>query len=132
MQQYRVWFIVAACLICSFFFLSMSVDSGAGDNPVEAGFISTVSNAHSLVNGIWKRITGFFGHYLLCLGADKENVRLREERDALMWEINRYREMALQNDRLRNLLDFSVEYSYEFMVAEVICWDASNWASSLF
>lgn len=57
----------------------------------------------------------------------KENESLRQELDKLKDQINQLIEMELENQRLKNLLEYKQKSNMELLLARVIAREPSNW-----
>ncbi|UCD84074.1 MAG: rod shape-determining protein MreC [Deltaproteobacteria bacterium] len=66
-------------------------------------------------------------HYLFLVNLSKENEALKRELDQLRFEKNQLIEVALENDRLRALLDFKRSLGGPAIPAEVVGEDTSSW-----
>ncbi len=62
----------------------------------------------------------------------EENRKLAEELSNLEIEKNVYKELALENQRLRELLNFQKQLTLNFISAQVIGRDATNWNKVIF
>jgi rod shape-determining protein MreC len=74
---------------------------------------------------------GFFGWVANLRRAEEENVRLRERLAATESELRETRQAADENERLKALLQFAKDVSYETVPARVIARDPSVWFNSL-
>lgn len=132
MARHRLWFILGSCILLSLGFLSFHFRNTEPNTPLESAVITALTPIQRAAKSSWSLISNLTVKYGQLLHAAEERKGLLEELDSLQWQINQYREVVFQNERLRELLDYTSRFSYSFVVAEVICWDASNWASSLF
>lgn len=73
-------------------------------------------------------VTGLWGRYVSLQGVDEENAILRKIIDELKWERMNLQEMAIENERLRSLLNFKREVSTNLLPARVIGEDPSGWS----
>lgn len=60
-----------------------------------------------------------------------ENVELKQQVATLTVMLSRKREITLENERLRSLLDFKKSLPYQTVVAQVIGRDSSDWRSAI-
>lgn len=60
-----------------------------------------------------------------------ENIRLKEENDALRQELIESRELILENERLNKLLIFKKKSEFSLISARVIDRDSANWTNGL-
>ncbi|GAB4297315.1 MAG: rod shape-determining protein MreC [Myxococcota bacterium] len=93
--------------------------------PEERGFISrsVIYIQYPLeytVSKIVRSLGALWTEYVALVEAKKEALRLKEENRKLMFELNRLNEEALENVRLRRLLDISGRLEgYEFVSARI-------------
>ncbi|NIP49187.1 MAG: rod shape-determining protein MreC, partial [Gammaproteobacteria bacterium] len=84
--------------------------------PVQAGLNHVISSAAD----IW-------GHYLYLVDTAEDNRELIEENRTLRALLAKTDEIRLENERLRELLDFKETEAMETLPARVIAEDASSW-----
>lgn len=83
-----------------------------------APFQELVTRSVSFVRDIW-------GHYFFLVSVTQENNSLKTSLNQAVEENNRWREVELANDRLRNLLNFKTTVTSKVLAAEVIGKDPS-------
>lgn len=84
--------------------------------PVQAGFDHIISNAADIWN-----------YYLYLVDTAEDNRKLLEENRTLRAVLAETEEVRLENERLRNLLDFKEAEVMETLPARVVAEDASSW-----
>jgi rod shape-determining protein MreC len=87
-------------------------------------FQTAVSATIRFGKGIWR-------HYFFLVSAATENDRLRGALSLEKEKNNRYREVTLSNQRLRQLLDFKATLGQRVLAAEVIGKDPSPWFKTI-
>ena len=85
-----------------------------------APFQELVTRSVWFVRDIWQ-------HYFFLVSAAQENNSLKTALNQAAEENNRWREVELANDRLRNLLNFKTTVTSQVLAAEVIGKDPSAW-----
>ncbi|MGD8888591.1 MAG: rod shape-determining protein MreC, partial [Desulfobacterales bacterium] len=85
-----------------------------------APFQELVTRSIDFIQGIWQ-------HYFNLVTASKENYELRNRLNQAIEENNKWRELELANNRLRNLLNFQKSITKRVIAAEVIGKDPSAW-----
>lgn len=88
--------------------------------PVQEGFHTTVD----FVDGVWE-------HYFSLVSVAYQNDRLRDKLEQARRQNHRCRELALANERLRELVRLNKRSSYQYAAAEVIAKDPSPWYQSI-
>lgn len=84
-------------------------------SPVQTVFVRTCDR----VVGVWRR-------YVFLVGLEEENRRLRQEVAARDRDLNRAREVSLESERLRLLLEVKEKASFETVAARVIARDRAS------
>ncbi len=87
-----------------------------------------VNAANNTIHAMCSSIKGSFKKMRL---RDEENRRLREENDNLLMERQRYRDAALENARLRDLLSLKEKEKKYITAARVIARGNERWANTL-
>lgn len=85
-----------------------------------APFQELVTRSIDFIQGIWQ-------HYFNLVTVSKENYELRKRLNQAMEENNKWRELELANNRLRDLLNFQKRITKRVVAAEVIGKDPSAW-----
>jgi rod shape-determining protein MreC len=83
------------------------------------------------VAGAGGSVVGFVGWVANLRRAEEENVHLRERLETAENELREVRQAAEENERLKALLQFAQDVSYETVPARVIARDPSVWFNSL-
>ncbi|MDL1968469.1 MAG: rod shape-determining protein MreC [Deltaproteobacteria bacterium] len=89
-----------------------------------APFQKTVTNSVQFLKNIW-------GHYFFLVSVAKENDNLKKAINHAIDKNNKYREVAISNFRLRNLLNFQRTMTNKVLVAEVVGQDPSPWFKTI-
>lgn len=123
---HRKWLILMLCLVAVLILLSPSLKT----RPIN--FIAApATDLLSLLLGGVSFITGgasqIWDDYINLTKTQKENKELTEEVERLRAEVLRLRELALQNSRLRELLDFKSASQHQLTAASVLSRDVTNW-----
>ena len=109
-------------------FILMTYQSNRGiSNPLHL-LKYPVNAANNTIHSMCSSIKGSFKKMRL---RDEENRRLREEIDNLLIERQRYRDAALENARLRELLSLKEKERKYVTAARVIARGNERWANTL-
>ncbi len=76
-------------------------------------------------------MVGSWKNYLYLVGIQKENLLLQKQIAFLEIENQRLQEQALENERLRSLLEFKQSLPYRSLPARIIGWDLSAYARTV-
>lgn len=85
-------------------------------SPAQEGFHATLD----FVDGVWE-------HYFYLVSVSHENQALKAELAEARRKNHQLRELALANERLRELVRLKEKSDYNYVAAEVIARDASPW-----
>lgn len=85
----------------------------------------------AVVDGTARWVGGLVDHYIFLVGAREESERLRAEVDELQRELMAVQEVALENQRLKTLLEFKETRRYPLLPARVVGRSASAWYRTL-
>ena len=105
--------------------------SSPPQNKLETVVISVFSPFHRVVYSVW----GWFKN--IGVGLTNKKVLIQENKDLateikkLNQELQGMGEVALENRRLKKLLDYKEDRKFEFAMAEVIGTDSSNWGKMI-
>ncbi len=87
---------------------------------------NVISSIQYSIASIKKEISEVIGHHILNVRASKENVALKETVQELKNQIFQYDEIARENIRLKELLQFSDRVTSKKVLARVVAWDSSS------
>jgi rod shape-determining protein MreC len=110
--------IVAACAF-SILILSFSIPT------VRAPFLDTLLHPFNIITTIQREITGFIFYHRNYI----QNEKFSNENDFLRNKINSFAELALENNRLRELLSLKQKTPFKVLPAHVIGRSADSWSS---
>ena len=91
-------------------------------------FFAPIQNSITYAHG---RASGFFNNYLANINASKENKVLQKKVSFLEEKIFVYKELAKENERLKELLQFDEGMAIRGVLAQVVGWDTSSDFKSL-
>lgn len=129
--------VLAALLLVSMAMLTLYFREPVGGvlHSTQRGGLMVISPLESGVSTVLQPFKDAYGWVSGLLSARSENDRLREEADSLRSEVVTLRETADENQRLRELLDFTQQPSYpqdyRTVPARVIGRSASAWNATI-
>ena len=91
-------------------------------------FFAPIQNSITYAHG---RAAGLFNNYLANINASKENKVLQKKVSFLEEKIFVYKELAKENERLKELLQFDEGMATKGVLAQVVGWDTSSDFKSL-
>jgi rod shape-determining protein MreC len=78
-----------------------------------------------------QRLNDFWQRYMQRAQVHQENLQLRHQVETLRGQLQQYREAYLQQQRLRQLLDFRSQTFQSAMPVEVVSVDPSQWSQAI-
>ncbi|MFC1863403.1 rod shape-determining protein MreC [Thermodesulfobacteriota bacterium] len=111
--------------------ISSNLGKGKSWNPSEQIIIEITAPFQKFFKKTISVTRGFWLKYFGLLNTHNENIRLKEEIDALRMENTRYNELLATHQRLQKLLQFKETISQTVLAAQVIGWDPTGWFKSV-
>jgi len=96
---------------------------------LERAAISLVAPVQSWLEGLAAGVRGGIADLRAISRLREENEALRVKAEAYDAVLHRLRELEIENERLRALLDFSQQVDFDYVVADVVARNADNWFS---
>ncbi len=119
------FFIYAVLILLVFFLLTYQSIKGKGHlSGIPSYPLRLITQGSSAVIN---KVMDVFYAYILIIGKDEENRRLRKRIEIYDRVKNRYIEAEYENDRLRRLLDLKSASAGRVVAAEVFARDPTNW-----
>jgi rod shape-determining protein MreC len=120
--------VASLCLfLASLFLTAYSARNRAVATVGNSIVLALVSPVSQVVEMLRDGIGAVWGRYVYLVGASTENERLAAKLEELEGQLSVSKEFERENDRLRQLLNFSLEYGFRSMGASVIGADPSGW-----
>jgi rod shape-determining protein MreC len=125
-------------LLTTFIVILLSIASLTGMERLNLSLLETgVQSIRAPLAGgatiVTQRVKDFFGTFGEIAKLREENANLKKEIGQLNQEIDLLRDFGLENMRLRKLLDYKEVHinDFQFLAAQVIGRDPSNWYSTI-
>lgn len=115
-----------AVLALSLFSLSRRQFSFDQTTAFENFMVDMFSPMQSSVTYVKTRTSNFFEHYILNINASQDNTKLQKEVSDLKGKVFLYKQVAKENKRLKELLQFGGELDLQKVLAQIIAWDANS------
>jgi rod shape-determining protein MreC len=132
LSRHRAFFILLAVMVAQLLLLSVQITRNQDVRLIQVwaveGFEPFERSIHWTVNkttGTWKNLAGLWG-------AQKQNQELRAELASARAQALELSEKAAEADRLRALLDFKNQLSYQTVAAEVIASSPGERSSAVY
>ncbi len=87
---------------------------------------------YSVIDSIRQGARTVWSRYVALIGVERENEELRKELDALREQVREREHAAIENERLKRLLEFSKGVEKKTIGARVIGHDISPWFQGIF
>lgn len=71
-------------------------------------------------------VSDLINHYIMNVGASKENINLKKQLEEYKSQLFTFDELGKENERLKQLLQFSSDLQLNKVLAQVIAWDSSS------
>lgn len=121
--------LLLGCLLCLTLGLAtMHTPLAAQTEVVKSLVFSTIMPLQGILNGVLQQAHDAWRGYLQLTHVHRENVRLSQEIKRLQGRLQQYQEAYLQQQRLRQLLEFRSGSFPAALPAEVLGIDPSQWA----
>ncbi len=121
----------ALILLISLIVFSQQKDDFKKGTAFEQFLINFFAPIQNSINYAHGRASGFFNNYLANINASKENKVLQKKVAFLEEKIFVYKELAKENERLKELLQFDEGMAIRGVLAQVVGWDTSSDFKSL-
>jgi rod shape-determining protein MreC len=129
-QRAPLWLVVL--LVLNFGLMSWRAkDSETGQPVIKSWAQSLFSPVQSATTGVGGAGVGFFRGLSEMRGAQAENEGLRRRLAEAETELREARQARDENERLKRLLDFTKDVTYQSVPARIIARDPSVWFNSL-
>ena len=129
-QRAPLWLVVL--LLVNFGLMSWNAkDAETGEPVVKAWVQSVFTPVQTATTGVGGAGVGFFQRLADMRHAQAENEVLREHLARAENELREARQARDENERLKRLLDFTKDVSYQSIPARVVARDPSVWFNSL-
>ncbi len=130
-NRYRFFFLAVALLLSSLLLYSYNLRNKGATTFFERAILTFAAPFQAGLDGSVNFVKDSWSNYLWLIDARQQNQQLLQENQQLTAELQQVEEIRLQNQRLRNLLDFIDDVDRAALPAQVIGEDASNWARTL-
>ena len=127
----KAWLVLGAALIFHTLLLSFPVGSDDETGVLRVLVLDTLTIAERLVDLTLYSVASVWDGYIGLVGVQRENERLSAEVDDLKMAIARHRESAIENARLRRLLELDPLTEGEWRAARVIAADTDPFARTV-
>lgn len=117
-RKFKQYFLLSFLLIVSLFFMSLN-DSGE------------MMSLRAFSFGIFASGTEFIGRFITPSSVYTENEELRYKNAELMIEVNKFREAALENTEIKNLLGMQDSVKHQLIFSAVVYRSFSSTQSSI-
>jgi len=124
-QRHKV-FLNVAVLAISLFSLSRREFVFDQTTAFENFMVDMFSPMQSSVTYMRQKTSNFFEFYVTNIDASRENAELKKDIGELKSQIFQYEQVAKENKRLKELLQFGSETGYQKVLAQIIAWDSNS------
>jgi rod shape-determining protein MreC len=130
-NRYRFFFLAVALLLSTLLLYSYNLRNKGATSFFERAILTIAAPFQASLDDSADFIKSLWGDYVWLIDARRQNRELLQENRQLRAELQQGEEIRLQNERLRNLLDFIDDVDRAALPAQVIGEDASSWARTV-
>jgi rod shape-determining protein MreC len=120
------FFVNALVIIISIYFASTNGDKIKKTSAFEGFLIESFAPIQSGISYLQRKSSTLFKDYLANISASRNNRELHKKVRELENVIFSFNELAKENQRLKNLLQFGKEIPKAKVLAQIVAWDASS------
>lgn len=126
-ENYR-WKIIINFLVVVFSLFTVTRERPQVDQITgfERFMIDTLAPVQRGLTSIKHGVANFFDDYMANINASRKNRDLSKELANLKSDLFRFDELAKENDRLKELLQFGQDIDRQKVLAQIVGWDASS------
>ena len=130
-SQTRKFLIPILIFLLALSLISANLHSRENMSFFESLVVGITSPVQKVVRGIIGGVGSVWRGYFFLFGLQEENKDLKQELQELKFQVNKYREADLANQRLRALLNFKKSIPTPLMPAELVAFDPSGWFQTI-
>lgn len=119
-KNYRTVIFIGAVVAAALILLSYSLKYNSGMGVVKKLVLEAAAPVQIFFNGSIEGVENAWKRYIHLVGLEDENLRLKNKIASLQAELIRYKEGALEAQRLKKLLSLQEEQPFNFTAARVI------------
>ena len=130
LKRKRFFFFSLLIILCVAL-ITLGVEKKQKQFPAEKVLQSFLSYPLTLTTWIFNTTSALWNGYVYLVDVEKRNTGLQQEMNILLLENQQLREHFLENQRLKALLNFKQQFSYQMLPAEIIGRDPSSWFKTI-
>ena len=88
--------------------------------------IDSLAPMQSSVTYLKRKFSSIFEYYVMNVNASKENTELKKKISVLNGHLFQFEELAEENKRIKELLQFGKEIPMKKVLAQIVAWDAAS------
>jgi rod shape-determining protein MreC len=126
LSRYKILLVLIGLVLLGLHFASSSMNKG--ENTTRAGriVIAAYTPIHKTISWPFWKVGELVDRYVTLVNLKDENLRLKRENEALLFQNSRNTEIEFENERLRKLLGFKIEAKADPIYAKVIARNISQ------
>ncbi|MGI8555622.1 MAG: rod shape-determining protein MreC [Pyrinomonadaceae bacterium] len=130
-SQKEVWrttpWLMIALLLGSFILMAWSAKTTSEDRVIRVWALALADFVQSPVTTVSSAMTNYFQSFANIRNAASENDELKQKIQQLEVEVQSKEDLAVENERLKTLLNLKEEIKYPALTAKIIGRDPSGW-----
>lgn len=130
-SQKEVWrttpWLMIALLLGSFILMAWSAKTTSEDRVIRVWALALADFVQSPITTVSSAMTNYFQSFANIRNAASENDELKQKIQQLEVEVQSKEDLAVENERLKTLLNLKEEIKYPVLTAKIIGRDPSGW-----
>ena len=130
-ERWKRLFLLGCLLLLTLSLVTLRTPMATQTAVIESFVVSAIMPVQAFIDGTIQQAYDLWDTYIHLTEVHRENVRLKHELERLQGQLHQYREASLQQQRLRQLLEFRSSSFATAIPAEVLGIDPSQWTEAI-
>lgn len=129
--RFRQSILLFILLVTSLILMTSHANQGAGFQAITSGLFEVTAAMESWLSSLIKGVGNLYHGHIHLVGVEKENRVFREQIAVFHDQLNRLREIEIENNRLKELLKFQESVPYTMVTGRVVGKSDNSWSRTL-
>lgn len=129
--RFRQSILLFILLVTSLILMTSHANQGAGFQVITSGLFEVTAAMESWLSSLIKGVGNLYHGHIHLVGVEKENRVFREQIAVFHDQLNRLREIEIENNRLKELLKFQESVPYTMVTGRVVGKSDNSWSRTL-
>lgn len=117
--------------VINFIAINIGSEKSLQNNRISSVFIAIISPVQKSVSSTFDFVQNIWETYFLTINKIKENTILKKKLEKIIINQNRFKELELENMRLKKILNFTTSSPATYASARIIARDPSSWYKTI-